>query len=64
AFVVLNVGSAQGVKAGQNFNITRGGATVASAQVSSVQENYAIAQVASASLRGGLNKGDTATVAQ
>lgn len=64
AFVVLNVGSAQGVQAGQSFNITRDGAAVATAQVSSVQDNFAIAQIASGSLRNGLLKGDKAVLAQ
>jgi hypothetical protein len=64
AFVILNVGSGKGVKAGQNFNIVRQGATVATAQVSSVQENYSIAQIAAGSLRGGLLKGDTAALVQ
>lgn len=64
AFVVLNVGSASGVQAGQRFAITRNGSTVADALVSSVQENFSIAQIATGSLRGGLNKGDSATIAQ
>jgi len=64
AFVVLNVGSASGVQAGQRFAITRNGNAVAEALVSSVQENFAIAQIATGSLRGGLNKGDNATIAQ
>ncbi|MDF3058118.1 MAG: hypothetical protein K0R17_2333 [Rariglobus sp.] len=64
AFVVLNIGSAQGVKAGQNFTITRGANTLATAQVSSVQEKYSIAQVAADSLRGSLNKGDSAALTQ
>ena len=64
AFVILNVGSAKGVQAGQNFTIARNGNTVATAQISSVQENFSIAQVAANSIRGGLNKGDTAALAQ
>ena len=64
AFVILNAGSGKGIQAGQNFTITRKGATVATAQVSSVQENYAVAQISASSLRGGLIKGDTATLAQ
>lgn len=64
AFVILNAGSGKGIQAGQNFTITRKGATVATAQVSSVQENYAVAQISAGSLRGGLIKGDTATLAQ
>ncbi len=62
AFVVLNVGSTQGVKAGQHFAITHNSIPVATAQVSSVQENFAIAQIAANSLQDGLSKGDTATI--
>lgn len=62
AFVVLNAGSAKGVQAGQNFAITRSGSTVAKAQVSSVLENYAIAQISAGSLQGSLSKGDVAAL--
>lgn len=62
AFVVLNIGSAQGVQVGQNVAISRTGAPIATAQVSSVQEKYSIAQIAGKSLRGGLAKGDTAAI--
>jgi len=62
AFVVLNAGSAKGVQAGQNFAITRGGNNVAKAQVSSVLENYAVAQISAGSLQGSLNKGDIAAL--
>lgn len=62
AFVVLNAGSAQGVQVNQNFTLTRGGSTVATAQVSSVQDNFSIAQVAAGSIRGGLVKGDKAAL--
>jgi hypothetical protein len=62
AFVVLNVGSAQGVQAGQTFSITRGDSAIASGQVSTVQESYSIAQIASNTLRGTLAKGDTAVL--
>ncbi|MFA6286916.1 MAG: hypothetical protein WC661_05970 [Opitutaceae bacterium] len=61
-FVVINVGAAKGVQVNQTFNITRGTTTVASAQVSSVDDGYAIAQVITESLRGSLDKGDTATL--
>lgn len=64
AFVVINAGSAQGVQTGQKIAITRGGAAVADAQVSSVQEGFSIAQIVSGSLRGGLAKGDVATIVQ
>lgn len=63
-FVVLNIGSAQGVQVNQRFNITRSGAVVASAVISSVQPNLAIAQITADSLRSGLNKGDTAVISQ
>ena len=61
-FVVINLGTAQGVQVNSKFTITRGTATVASTQVSSVNEAFAIAQVASESLHGNLNKGDVATL--
>lgn len=64
AFVVINVGSAQGVQAGQKIAITRGGVAVADGQVSSVQEGFSIAQIVTGSLRGGLTKGDVATIVQ
>ncbi|HTJ79776.1 MAG TPA: hypothetical protein VL357_12345 [Rariglobus sp.] len=64
AFVVLNLGSAQGVQVNQKFTITRGGNTLATAAVSSVEASYSIAQIATDSLRGDLGKGDIATVAQ
>lgn len=62
AFVVLNAGSAKGVQTGQNFAITRSGSNVAKAQVSSVQENYAIAQISAGTLQGSLSKGDVAAL--
>ncbi len=61
-FVVINIGTAQGVQVNQKFNITRGTNTIASAQVSSVDQGFAIAQVSSESLNGTLNKGDVATL--
>jgi peptidoglycan hydrolase CwlO-like protein len=61
-FVVINLGTAQGVQVNSKFNITRGTATVASTQVSSVDEGFAIAQVVSETLHGSLNKGDVATL--
>lgn len=64
AFVVLNIGASQGVQPNQKVNITRAGAAVASAVVSSVQGDYSIAQIVAGSIRGGLLKGDTATLTQ
>ncbi len=61
-FVVINLGTAQGVQVNSKFTIIRGTATVASTQVSSVDEGFAIAQVTSESLHGSLNKGDVATL--
>lgn len=64
AFVVINTGSEAGVQTGQKFAITRNGAAVADAQVSSVQEGFSIAQIVAGSIHGGLLKGDVATSAQ
>jgi len=64
AFVVLDIGSAQGVQVGQKINVTRDANTVATALVSSVQESYSIAQINAGSIRGGLVKGDSAAIAQ
>ena len=64
AFVVLNIGTAQGVQVGQKINVTRGDETVATALVSSVQDSYSIAQINVGSVKGGLLKGDTATIAK
>ena len=63
AFVVINLGAAQGVQANQKFTITRGNDTLATAQVSSVQGDYSIAQVITDSLKSALGKGDVATLA-
>jgi chromosome segregation ATPase len=64
AFVVLNIGTAEGVQAGQKINVTRDAEIVATAVVSSVQEGYSIAQINTGSVKGGLLKGDTATIAK
>jgi vacuolar-type H+-ATPase subunit I/STV1 len=64
AFVVLNIGSAKGVQVGQKLSITRKGAVVAESQISSVQEAYSVAQITPGSIRGGLSKGDVASVVQ
>ena len=62
AFVVINLGSSQGVQVSSRFTVARGGTTLATAQVSSVEENYSIAQIAPDSLNGKLGKGDSATI--
>lgn len=64
AFVVLDIGSAQGVQVDQAINVVRDGNTVATAKVSSVQEGYSIAQINVGSIRGGIMKGDSAAIAQ
>jgi chromosome segregation ATPase len=64
AFVVLNIGIAEGVQAGQKINVIRNADVVATAVVSSVLEGYSIAQVNTGSIKGGLLKGDTATIAK
>jgi hypothetical protein len=64
AFVVLDIGSAQGVQVNQRINVLRDGNTVATALVSSVQDAYSIAQINAGSIRGGLMKGDSAAIAQ
>ena len=63
AFVVINLGSSQGVQVGNRFTVARGGTTIATAQVSSDEKNYSIAQIAPDSLNGSLVKGDSATIA-
>lgn len=64
AFVVINMGSARGVLVNQRVNITRGGDTVATGVISSVQPTYSIAQITADSIRAGLSKGDTARIVQ
>ena len=63
-FVVIKAGSAQGIQPKQNLVISRSGKVLATAVVSSSQENYAIAQIVTGSLKGSLSKGDLATFAQ
>ena len=63
-FVVIKAGSAQGIQPKQNLVISRSGKVLATAVVSSSQENYAIAQIVTGSLKGNLIKGDLATFAQ
>lgn len=64
AFVVLNIGAPQGVKVGQKFSIANSAGVLATAQVSSIEGDYSIAQVDASSLIAGLAKGDTATLAK
>lgn len=64
AFVVINAGADKGVQVNQQFAITREGASVAKASVTSVDKSYAIALIAADSLTGGLLKGDKAALVQ
>jgi len=63
-FVVIKAGSTQGIQPKQTLVISRSGKVLATAVVSSSQENYAIAQIVTGSLKGNINKGDLATFAQ
>ncbi len=62
-FVVIKAGSAQGLQPKDNLLISRAGKVLATAVVSSSQENYAIAQIVAGFLKGNLSKGDIATLA-
>jgi septal ring factor EnvC (AmiA/AmiB activator) len=64
AFVVLELGTGDGVVAGQKLTIARGGSPIAEALVSSVENTFVIAQVAPASIQTALRVGDTASIAR
>jgi ribosomal protein L29 len=61
AFVVLDLGTEDGITAGHKFSITRDGQTIAESVISEVQETYAIAQVVPSSIKSALQAGDIAT---
>lgn len=61
AFVVLDLGVADGIKTGNKFIITRDGDTIAEAIVSEVKDTFAIAQVLPSSIKSTLKAGDTAS---
>ena len=61
AFVILDLGTADGIIVGNKFNITRDGETIAESVISEVTEGYAIAQIAPSSIKSALTAGDTAT---
>ena len=63
-FVVIKAGTAQGIQPKQNLLISRSGKVLATAVVSNSQENYAIAQIVTGSLKGNISKGDLATFAK
>jgi len=60
AFVVLNFGSARGAALGQKLTIAQGTAVIATVLISDVRANFSIAQVLPDTLRGVLQKGDSA----
>lgn len=60
AFVVLDLGLADGISIGNKFLIKRGDETVAESVISEVKDTFAIAQVAPASIKSSLRVGDVA----
>jgi len=60
SFVVLNFGSLRGARLGQRFHVNQGTEVVATALISDVRDNFSIAQVLPETLRGALQKGDSA----
>ncbi len=62
AFVVLNYGSARGAQLGQRLNVSQGTEVVATVHISDVRTQFSIAQVQPDTLRGVLQKGDSAVL--
>lgn len=62
AFVVLNFGTARGAQLGQKLNVSQGTAIIATVLISDVRANYSVAQVLPETLRGVLQKGDSAVL--
>lgn len=60
AFVVLNFGSVRGARLGQKLAVNQGPAEVATVLINDVRPNFSIAHVLPESLRGVLQKGDSA----
>lgn len=60
AFVVLNFGSARGAQLGHRLTVSQGTSIVATVQISDVRANFSVAQVFADTLRGALQKGDSA----
>jgi ribosomal protein L29 len=61
AFVVLDLGVADGISVGNKFLIKRGEEAVAESVISEVKETFAIAQVTPASIKSCLRVGDVAS---
>lgn len=62
AFVVLNFGSARGAQLGHKLTVSQGTALVATVLISDVRANFSVAQVLPDTLRGALQKGDSAVL--
>jgi hypothetical protein len=62
AFVVLNFGAVRGAQLGQKLTINQGSQVVATVLISDVRPNYSVAQVLPETLRGVLQKGDSAVL--
>lgn len=62
AFVVINFGEARGAQVGHRMTINRGPTTLATVELSDVRENFSVGQVQPESLRGVLQKGDSAVL--
>lgn len=62
AFVVLNFGSVRGAQLGQRLSVSQGTEIVATVLISDVLANFSIAQVQPDTLRGVLQKGDSAVL--
>ena len=60
AFVVLDFGSTRGAQLGQQLTVSHGTEIVATVLISDVRPNFSIAQVQPDTLRGVLQKGDSA----
>lgn len=63
AFVILELGAADGIAAGNKFNLSRAGEVLAESVISEVKDTYAIAQIAPSSIKGALKEGDIASFA-
>jgi len=63
AFVVINFGAAQGALPTQTMTIKRGTESIATVLITDVRKNYSIAHVRPDTLRGTLQKGDSAIIA-
>ena len=60
SFVVLNFGTARGARLGQKLTVSQGTSEVATVLISDVRTNFSVAQVLPDTLRGVLQKGDSA----